>query len=64
MHCRHSFHLQLQGGNLTCHGSGLVIDQARKDGFRFRNQEETDSQAPIEEKVTEVSEKEESVEKA
>jgi len=42
----------------------LVIDQARKDGFRFRNQEEKESEAHIEEKVTEISEHEGSVEKA
>jgi hypothetical protein len=42
----------------------LVIDQARKGGFRFRNHEEIDSRAPTEEKTSENDEKEASVEKA
>lgn len=42
---------------MTLYALGLVIDQTRKDGFRFRNQEEIDSQTSIEEKVTEIGER-------
>ena len=56
--------MPLSRQNLACHGSGLVIDQARKDGFRFGNQEEMDSGTSTEEKTRESNENEGSVKNA
>jgi FHS family L-fucose permease-like MFS transporter len=49
---------------MTLYAIGLAIDQASKDGFRFRNHEEMDSGTPTEEETGESDEKKGSIETA